>query len=321
MRNTRSWTIGVLATTVVVLAGCGGSGGEATNPTGFLSLGVSDGPVHSAQKVCIEFTEIEFKQAGSEDRTLLQFEDDPEKVNLLDFQGDEAMPIVVNQKMPAGQYEWLRLSVNAVRGSNGGLGDSGDPQVCDGEASYIVMDDGTIYNLYVPSGANTGLKLVSGYTVPANDLVSLTLEFDLAKSITAPPGLSPDVILRPTIRLVDNNEVGTLTGQVANALVEVEGCVAPSVYVFGEGVEPNPIGSEEENMDDPNDPISTAMVEAQEQDDASVQYHYTVGFLLAGTYNVAYTCDDGATFEPPAGQEAIVTVGGTTVSNIEEPAE
>ena len=119
----------------------------------------------------------------------------------------------------------------------------------------------------------------------------------------------------------DNNEVGTLTGQVANALVEAEGCTDPSVFVFGEGVAPNPIGSEEEGMDDPNDPISTAMVDSQEQEDGTVQYHYTVGFLLAGTYNVAYTCDDGATFEPAGGQEAIVTVGGTTISNIEEPAE
>ena len=102
--------------------------------------------------------------------------DPPEKVNLLDFQGPNAMPLVVSKEMEAGHYEWLRLGINAVRGSNGGAGDSGDPSVCDGEASYIVMDDESVYTLYVPSGANTGLKLVSGYTVPVNDLVSLTVE-------------------------------------------------------------------------------------------------------------------------------------------------
>ena len=253
------------------------------NPTGFLSLGLSDGPVHSAQKVCIEFNEIEFKQAGSEDRTLLKFEDGPEKVNLLDFQGPNAMPLVVSEEMEAGHYEWLRLGINAVRGTSGGAGDSGDPHICDGQASYIVMDDGTPYNLYVPSGANTGLKLVGGYTVPVNDLVSLTVEFDLGKSITAPPGLSPDVILRPTMRLVNNNDVGTLIGTVDPLLAEAEAC-EPSVYVFAEGVEPNAIGSEEDGMDDPNDPIATAMVHPQEEVDGSTTYHYAVGFLLAGTY-------------------------------------
>jgi hypothetical protein len=43
------------------LAGCG-SGSSSGDETGFLSLGISDGPVHDAQKVCITFDEIEFKK-------------------------------------------------------------------------------------------------------------------------------------------------------------------------------------------------------------------------------------------------------------------
>jgi len=70
----------------------------------------------------------------------------------------------------------------------------------------------------------------------------------------------PDVKLRPTIKLVNNNEVGTLTGQVANDLAEAEAC-APSVYVFNDGVTPNGI------EDNPDDPVATAIVEAQDQTD------------------------------------------------------
>lgn len=308
--NTRRWSLGLVAFTAVAFAGCGGSGSGAdpSSQTGFLSLGVSDGPIHSALHVCIEFDEIEFKQAGAGDTIVLPL-DPPEKVDLLQFQGANAFPIVTNAEMPAGDYEWMRLGVNAVRGANGGLGHS-DTGVCDGEASYIVMDDGLWYNLYVPSGNpdnptadKNRLKLVSGYTVPTNDQVNLTLEFDLAKSITAPPGQSPDVMLRPTIRLVNNNEVGTLTGEVDPSFVEPEGC-EPSVFVFNQGVVPNGIGDEEieEGAEQPEDPIATAMVEAQEQPDGSTQYHYTVGFLLTGTYNAAFTCD-GATFEPAEGKE------------------
>ena len=311
--NTRRLGVGVVALFAMSVTGCGGSGGsgvetEASNQTGFLSLGVSDGPVHSAQRVCIEFNDIEFKQAGSGETTVLMFEE-PQKIDLLQFQGANAAPLVTNEVMPAGDYEWMRLGINAVRGANGGMGET-DPALCDGEASYIVMDDGTVNNLYVPSGANTGLKLVSGYTVPANDRVSLTLEFDVAKSITAPPGQSPDVKLRPTIRLVNNNDVGTLTGEVSADFVEVEGC-EPSVYVFNPDVEePNGI---EDDVEDENDPIATAMVKPQEQADVSIQYHYTVGFLLTGSYKAAFTCNN-MDFEPAAGTDFTIENAGDVVT-------
>lgn len=305
----------------LTMAGCGGSGGETPAPeaVGFLSLGISDGPIHSAQRVCIEFNSIEMKQMGG-DSILVEF-DEPEKVDLLSFQGANAMPLLVNHEMPAGEYEWMRLGVNAVRGSNGGAGET-DPALCDGEASYIVMDDETVHNLYVPSGENTGLKLVSGYTVPTNDTTSLTLEFDLAKSIKTPRGQSPDVMLRPTIRLVDNNEVGVLTGQVANELAEAQEPVPcePSVYLFDNGVTPNGIDFSEDAEVDPNDPIATALVERQDQTDGTHQWHYTIGFLLTGEYVAAFTCDN-ETFEPAEGLPAMIYPGEITTVDFEVPEE
>lgn len=313
--NCKRTKIGLLATIAIVTAGCGSSGPDTTEETGYLSLGISDGPVHSALNVCIEFDSIELKQSGEAGTTLLEL-DPVEKIDLLQFQGANAMPIVLNHELPAGQYEWMRLGVNAVRGTSGGAGHTGgvDGTVCDGEASYIVWDDGSAANLYVPSGENNGLKLVSGYTVPVNDTVNLTAEFDLGKSITAPPGQDPDILLRPTVRLVNNNEVGTLTGQVANALAEAENC-APSVYVFDDGITPNAID------DSDDDPVATAVVAAQDQPDGSVQWHYTVGFLLAGEYEVAFTCDDGENFEPVEGYPAtIVANDDPEVETVDFPA-
>ena len=308
--NANYFRTGFTALLAVAITGCGGSGGDgataAATPTGILSLGVSDSPVHSAQRVCIEFNEVELKQSGNAQTTLVTFAT-PQKVDLLQFQGANAAPLLTNEVLPAGNYEWMRLGINAVRSANGGAGET-DPALCDGEASYIVMDDGTVNNLYVPSGENSGLKLVSGYTVPANDQVSLTLEFDLAKSITAPPGQSPDVKLRPTIRLVNNNEVGTLTGEVAAALAEAESC-EPAVYLFDPGVTPNGI---EDDVQDGYDPIATAMVEAQDQLDGSIQYHYTIGFLLTGTYTAAYTCNN-MDFEPVDGTDFTIENAGDIV--------
>lgn len=309
-------TLTLLASTIVALSGCGGGGDNGDDNLqsyGFLSLGISDGPVHDAAKVCVSFIDIELKQMDGPSTVITLPEE--EKINLLKFQGANAMPILTREQLPAGQYEWMRLGVDAVRGSNGGVGDTGDPDVCDGDASYIVMHDGAVYNLYVPSGENTGLKLVNGYTVPVNNQVNLTAEFDLGKSITAPPGQSPDMKLRPTIKLVNNNEVGTLTGQIANALAEAEAC-QPSVFVFSDGVTPNGI---EDEVEDPDDPVATALVEAQDQADGTVQWHYTIGFLLAGDYEVAFTCD-GEVFEPVDGKPATIAAGEVTTVDIEAPA-
>ena len=299
----RTLTASLLAALLIGLAGCGGSG--SGEKTGTISLGVSDGPVHDASKVCVVFSTIEFK-SGSDS---FVEELGPTRVNLLDFQGVNAAPLLINFELPAGDYQWMRLGVNAVIGGTGGTGDDRTSLECQGDDSYIVLDSGSAHNLYVPSGAQSGLKLVGGFTVPAGGSADFTAEFDLMKSVTAPRGLGPDVILRPTIRLVNNVEVGTLTGEITDDLAAAivaptEPACSPSVFVFDDGVTPNPIGEDAAN--DPDgalDPIATAMVNEQLNDLQQTEYHYTVGYLLAGHYEVAFTCD-GTTFEPVDGKPA-----------------
>lgn len=292
------FTFVLIASSISLLAGCGGSG--SSPQTGFLSLGISDGPIHDAEKVCVKFDSIEFKPAGGQAFTIDL--DTPETINLLDYQGANAAPLLQREELPAGDYNWVRLGVDAVMGSNGGAGDTGGTE-CDGEASYIIMKDtGLPHNLYVPSGAQNGLKLVSGFTVPANGAIDATAEWDLMKSITAPPGLDPDVVLKPTIRLVNNVEVGTLSGLVANDLATATDC-EPAVFVFDDGVTPNETSGD---GTDPNDVVATAMVHEQDNGDGTSTFHYEVGFLLEGNYEAAFTCD-GVSFEPVDGKPADIT--------------
>lgn len=298
--------VSVFAGLCVALAGCGGgSGSDSLEAVGRISLGISDSPISGASKVCIAFTEIEFQSQGTS--VVVDFSSAPETINLLDFQGANSFPILVNHELPAGEYQWMRLGVDALRGSNGGGGDLGGPE-CDGEASYIVMDEGT-FNLYVPSGAESGLKLVGGFTIPVNGTADFTAEFDVKKSIADPNGLAPDVILRPTIRLVNNVEVGTLTGEVSDNLVTVEGC-DPWVYVFDDGVTPNAIAGMEEETDS-TDPVATAIVSSEVTNEGLTEHSYTVGFLLAGNYEVAFTCN-GVDFEPVKGKDAVITAKAVT---------
>src|SRR2546421_7971109 len=58
-------------------------------------------------------------------------------------------------------------------------------------ASYV-MDSTGQHDLTIPSGAETGLKLIQGFTAPAGVVASFTVDFVLSKSLIAPQGLSPD---------------------------------------------------------------------------------------------------------------------------------
>jgi len=297
------------------LVACGGSSSPGASPgdTGFLSLGVSDHPIHDAVKVCITFDDVELKPAGGGPAFTVDL---PEtKVNLLDFQGMNAAPLLFQEEVPAGDYAWMRLLIDASRGSNGGLGDSGDPTLCDGAASYIVMgkdENTTIHNLFVPSGDQTGLKL-SGFTVPANGTADFTAEWDLVKSITAPPGLDPDVILKPHIRLVNNAEVGSLRGSVATGLVDVEGC-APTVYVFDDSTpDASDIVAGEE--------VASAIVSAVDDSDPTLGYEYEIGQLLVGSYEAAFSCDAVDFVEPTEGNPLDIVAGEITERNFEPPPQ
>ena len=314
----------VLAAVVVVaLAGCSGSGSnQLEEGMGVFNLSVSDGGIEDAAKVCIKFDGVELKTTGEDAPIDIDF-DAPEIVNLLANQGANSQPIT-SEQVPAGTYEWIRLKVDASMGNGAGSADS-DPttdQCLADDGSYLLTETGQLYSLFIPSGDQTGLKLIKDITVPANASGNYTAEWDLGKSFIAPLGIAPDAIMKPVVKLVADNEVGTLVGQVADELVEADSCdveFAPKVYVFDDGIAPNPIDYPPEDPDapfdpDPNDPVATGLVEQQMQEDETMEYRYSIGFLLAANYEVAFTCD-GVNFIPEVGKAATITTGGVEEVN------
>ena len=322
---------GLLCILAFALAACGGSGSgdggnsgvddqsqptqqppQSAGDTGYLNLSVSDAPIRDATKVCVRFDGVELKHADSDAKETINF-DQPVIVNLLANQGANSHPIVTGAEVPAGEYEWIRLKVKAERGLSGGAND-GDPgnELCDDatEGSYLVRESGGVFNLFIPSGSQRGLQLIKDIIIPVNRSGDYTAEWDLGKSFNGPPGLLPDVMMKPVVKLVANNEVGTLVGQVADELVQLDSCdaeFAPSVYVFDDGVGPNP-------LDDPlaeDDAVATGLVEQQMQDDGSMPWRYSIGFLLAGDYEAAFTCN-GTDFIPLVGKPAEILVDEVT---------
>src|SRR4029434_3406766 len=93
-------------------------------------------------------------------------------INLLDFVGAQRR-VVFSEGLPAGDYEWIRLLVDAER---------------DGMTSYLRTMDGRQCSLWIPSGSETGLKIVSRTSVTANAASDYPLDFSVAKSATTTPG-------------------------------------------------------------------------------------------------------------------------------------
>jgi len=252
----------LLAATALGLAACGGSAGDM----GQMKLAVADAPVDGAQAVVVKFTGIELTaNSGSPvDITFTQ----PKTIDLLNQSGT-ASAVLFDQPIPAGSYGQIRLIVVA----------DGNPG-----NSYIMLSDGTMHGLQVPSGSETGLKLVSGFTVPSSGVADYTIDFDLRRAITCPPGQAPACTLKPAERLVDNTTVGNIQGVVSNTLAP-SGCT-PGVYLYsGTVTAPEDMNSTALPGDN-NQPLGSKVPVANSQP----PYYYQYTFLAPGMYTVAFTC-------------------------------
>lgn len=258
------------------LAGCGG--GSSAGQTGRLDLSVTDAPVDDASSVVVQFSGVAFKPEGSAAEIVQNLSPAPRQLDLLGYQEGRAALLLDGVTLPAGNYQWIRLIVD------------NESNVRD---SYLTLTSGQECELRVPSGAESGLKLNRGFSLPADGSVALTIDFDLRKSIHAPPGQqgsTPDCtqayLMRPTLRIVDDANVGAIAGEVDSALVT--GDCLPKVYVYsGSGVIPDDIEESSSALD--IEPLVVANVAIQ---NGSTAYGYRAAFLPPGPYTVGFTCSD-----------------------------
>ncbi len=290
-----------MAAVVVVVGSVASCGGGSGTGMGHMSLAVADAPIDGAQAVVVKFTGVELTGNGGNPLTITF--DQPKTIDLLNQSG-MASAVLFDQSIAAGSYGQIRLMVVA----------DGDPS-----NSYITLSDGTMHGLQVPSGSQTGLKLVSGFTVPDGGVVDYTIDFDLRQAITCPPGQSPACILKPAQRLVQNTQVGNIQGNASAALV-TQGCVS-GVYLYNGSVTmPEDMNSTASTMDT-NQPIASKALSATSQ----TPYSYQFTFLDPGTYTVAFTCQadqdnpdqaDAAVTFSPVKTGIMVTANMTTTADL-----
>ena len=311
------------------LAGCNtssDSGGSSSGETGQMSLAVTDAPVDSAVRVVVRFTHIELKPAGNGDRVRIDFDEPVREIDLLALQGDNSVFLFEDEEVPAGRYDWIRFYLEPDGGA------SSPPLSNFATSSFIEFEDEYRENLIIPGGLQAGLQLVSGFTVPANGSASFTVDFDLRKAIrpASDPQFSGYHRMRRALRIVDNANVGTITGTVDPSIIpadlecydqgwdhsDYQICPGAAVYVF-EGSDQTP----RDIRDTAGDPVTTANVHLRYvEESGDWEYRYTAGFLLEGDYTVALTfaadLDDPEEETPIAFEDAAnasVEAGETTV--------
>ena len=271
----------MVAAIILTMTGCGGSGSDAS---GTLNVAITDGAIDSAQNVFVTFSGVE---VHSNSQGAQQFDFDQAKtIDLLDLQGSASAPLLAGVALEAGSYQWMRLKV-----------------VTEGDLdTYIVLDDGSSYELNIPSGSETGLKMNRGFDLAVNGSVDFTIDFDLRKSISA-KGLkqgNPEFKLRPTLRITDNSEIGHVNGTVDGTLL-TELCAEDTsyaVYIYeGSDVTADDEGSA-------TSPVTSSLLDDQ--------YQYEIGFITAGDYTLALTCT--ADVDDPELDDDIVFVQTANVS-------
>jgi len=256
---------GLVATGAFGLAACGGGG---SGHMGQMTLSVGDAPVDGAQAVVVKFTGVELVP-NSGNPVDINFPS-PKIIDLLSQSGT-ASAVLFNQPIPAGDYGQIRLMVAA----------DGNPS-----NSYITLSDGTVHGLQVPSGSETGLKLVTGFTVPSSGVVDYSIDFNLRQAITCPPGQAPACILKPVERLVDNTTVGNIQGQVSATLIAANAGCTPGVYLYSGTVTAPEDMNSTAAATDTNQPLASKAPIAT----SLPPYYYQFTFLPPGSYTVAFTC-------------------------------
>jgi len=271
----------VVAATALTLTGCGGSSDDSS---GTLNLAITDAAIDSAQSVFVQISGVE---VHSNSQGAQQFDfSEAKTIDLLNLQGSASAPLLESVALEAGSYQWMRLKV-----------------VTEGDLdTYIVLDDGSSYELNIPSGSETGLKMNRGFDLAVNGSVDFTVDFDLRKSITA-KGLkqgNPEFKLRPTLRTTDNSEIGHVNGMVDGTLL-TQLCGDDNnyaVYIFeGSDVTADDEGSA-------TSPITSSLLDDQ--------YQYEIGFINAGDYTLALTCT--ADLDDPELDDDIVFVQSANVT-------
>ncbi|BCS94938.1 hypothetical protein DSLASN_05700 [Desulfoluna limicola] len=197
----------------IALAGCSSNSGSSSLGSGDLNVSLTDAPSPDYKAVYISVNQVEVKASSDNSENGWQVVDIVNKtINLLDLTGG-ILEDLGTRNLPAQTYNQLRLILADAPDDENNL--NGDPHP---HANYVILNDGsdTVHELKVPSGYQSGIKLVKQFTISVSGLTELILDFDAMKSVVQ-AGSSGQWILKPVIEVLDTVTLAGIGGSVTNS--------------------------------------------------------------------------------------------------------
>jgi hypothetical protein len=111
--------------------------------------------------------------------------------------------------LTAGSYTQMRLMIGTI--PDGGLNILSEAHP---HANYVIDSDDNYQELKIPSGIQSGYKIVNGFTISANQTTELTLDFLADKSVIV--GGNGNWHLQPTVKVGNTPEQSIIRGWVTN---------------------------------------------------------------------------------------------------------
>lgn len=206
--------LALLLAASVMLTGC--NTGSDTG-TGTLEVMLHDAPAnYDAVNVFIESVEV---NNAATDTGWVEINSPQQSFDLLELTNGAMAPLGSAQ-LEAGTYEQIRLIL-----SSGG---------------HSVVVDGIEHDMFIPSGAQTGIKLNVNAEIESDITYTLLLDFDAARSVVERGNEQSGIeyLLKPVIRATSE----AITGNIAGVVEPLD--AEPFVYAIdNSGAEPDTLSS------------------------------------------------------------------------------
>jgi len=268
---------------ILFAVGCDDSGASGPGP-GTLSLYMTDAASNDFQAVYVTIADVAVHRAqnGAEGDGAdgSQQGDDGWKVvaspqktyNLLELV-DGAMAELGTTELETGHYTQLRLMLGGEPDEGANVNGNSHPH-----PNYVVNGDGTARKLTVPSGYQSGIKLVHGFDMVSGRTAELVLDFDAHRSVVATG--SGKFLLKPTIKIVDSLTYPLVSGVVRDA----SGNPLPDALVSAQKIEGQ----------DGTEVFTATVTEGGDGEAGAYQMYLPTGAYYIVAYKGSVTDDQGA---------------------------
>jgi hypothetical protein len=285
----------VLVTTQALLAGCGSCGFDCGDDDGdrgpaLLDLGFTDESVEQLKQVVIEVDRITLRRSGAADVIIDTFtiEDlglvaaDSFQVDLLQYRGRNQLRVLEDLELEPGTYSDMRIDI------------------LDGDInrSYVQESGDDLKPLNLDSGSLS----LSGFELSPGD-ESFAVVFSLAQSVRYREAADDYLLSADGVRVIDSARAASISGRVDRELFDTaESCsgktdpeIGNRVYIYrlaSQGsVTLADVHTDASSTEVPDNTQAPFSVAALAEDVLTGNWQYAFGFLPAGDYVLAFSCD------------------------------